>query len=163
MKRRSDRTPAGVPAISSPAPLVVHKSGGNKDLHKDDGRSTKVMFLRSRGSSEATPPDMRSVIEADTGGVAAALHARPAPQSDQERQPKISCAITACRTSCAAGTPAGVRSRFRSRTGGIASLNPRLIAATPAGVEMEIASQRCPVEVGRYSQSRCGLTGGCGP
>jgi hypothetical protein len=101
----------------------------------------------SRGLSEATPPDTRSLIEADPGGVAAALSTRTAPHSDQAGQTKISNAFEACRISCAAGTPAGVRPRSRFRTAGVASLNPRLMAATPAGVEMKITTPRCAVEI----------------
>jgi hypothetical protein len=40
----------------------------------------------SRGLSEATPPDMRSPIGADPGGVAAALPARTAPHFGQPYQ-----------------------------------------------------------------------------
>ena len=59
---------------------------------------------------------------------------------------KISRVIEACFISHDAGTPAGVRFHFRILTGGVASLNPRLIAATPAGVEMKIGTQWCAVE-----------------
>src|SRR5438270_2677094 len=38
-------------------------------------------------------------------------------------------------TAHAAGTPAGVQFHSQINTGGVASLNPRLIAATPAGVQ----------------------------
>src|SRR5438552_11937 len=63
----------------------------------------------SRGSSEATPPDLRSLIETDPGGVAAALSARIASHSHQASPARISSALEASPISCAAGTPAGVQ------------------------------------------------------
>src|SRR5665213_3411543 len=101
----------------------------------------------SRGSSEATPPVMRSAVEADPGGVAAALSAKSTLHSGQAIPAKISRHFEAGRISCAAGTPAGVRPRSQFKTGGVASLNLRLIAATPAGVERYTNTRRCAVEL----------------
>ena len=42
-------------------------------------------------------------------------------------------------------------------TGGVALLNPRLIAATPAGVEMKITARRCAVEVRTPGEWQAGL------
>ena len=105
----------------------------------------------SRGSSEATPPDMKFVVAADPGGVAAALSARFAPHSDRACRAKISRDFEACRISCGAGTPAGVQSHFPFRTGGVASLNPRLIAVTPTEVNVKSAARTCAGEVGTKS------------
>ena len=98
----------------------------------------------SRGSSEATPPDTWSVIDVDPGGVAATLPAgrtalRSDQATDQTQRARTSCEIETFRKSFGSGTPAGVRSHSRFVTGDVAPLNPRLIAVTPAGVEMKIA------------------------
>src|SRR5665213_4416101 len=101
----------------------------------------------SRGSSEATPPDTRREGEADPGGVAAGLSAESTLHSGQAIQAKNSRTFEAGRISCAAGTPAGVRLRSRFKAGGVASLNPRLMAATPAGGRNE----------NQYSKVRCSV------
>jgi len=53
----------------------------------DENPSTPVGVQEiSRGLSEATPPDTRSVIEADPGGVAESLPARSEPDRNQKIQ-----------------------------------------------------------------------------
>src|SRR5437879_3494199 len=89
--------------------------------------STPVGVLAiSRGLSEATPPDMRSVIEADPGGVAAPLSVHPEPQRDQAAQVNFFSEIQAFHNSSGSGTPAGVQSHFRFVTGGIVPATPGL-------------------------------------